>query len=115
MLPSEGGGQAELQGTHCEEEFPLSENATGIISTEGTSTAKNNLRIRCLTSMSHKNSIFVQRIQNRDHRRQTIDDSPSTFASSGKFCRMACLIFTPLSCRAETQYPSSKCLFSQPL
>ncbi len=59
MLLLEGGGQAELQGTHCEGEFPLSENATGIISAEGTSTAKKSLRIRCLTSMSVKNKIFV--------------------------------------------------------
>lgn len=67
MLLLEGGGQAELQGTHCEGEFPLSENATGIISAEGTSTAKNNLRIRCLTSMSDKNKVRAQRIHWRDH------------------------------------------------
>ena len=67
MLLLEGGGQAELQGTHCEGEFPLSENATGIISAEGTSTAKNNLRIRCLTSMSVKNKIPGQRIHGWDH------------------------------------------------
>lgn len=57
MSLTEGGGQAELQGTHFEEEFPFSENATGINSTEGTSAAKKNLRTFSFVLMFVKNRI----------------------------------------------------------
>lgn len=67
MLLSEGGGQAELQGTHWEEGFPFSENATETNSTEGTSTAKKNLLAFCFVLMLVKNKIRAERIRDRDH------------------------------------------------